>query len=70
MTPHFRTGEGGGRNKGGVPSIWTEDQTGILCGMVANGRSFADVAKALPFSQRQCSDRFKTIRRGFGWQAS
>lgn len=57
-------------NVGGAPSIWTDAQTDVLCEMVANDQSFADVAKALPFTQRQCGDRFKTIRRRYGWQAA
>lgn len=57
-------------NVGASPSIWTEKQTDALCEMVASGQSFADVAKSLPFTQRQCGDRFKTIRRRYGWQAA
>jgi hypothetical protein len=52
------------------PSLWTEAQTNALCDLIADGKTFADAAKAVPFSQRQCSDRFKTIRRGYGWQAA
>lgn len=52
------------------PTLWTDDQTATLCDMVAEEKSFAEIAKVLPFSQRQCSDRFKTIRRRFGAQAA
>jgi hypothetical protein len=52
------------------PSLWSKEDTDRLCDLVSQDAPFAEIAKVLPYSQRQCVDRFKTIRRGFGWQAA
>lgn len=56
-------------DKGGSLPTWPQEHTDRLCEIIADGGDFGDAAAVLPYTRRQCSDRFKTIRRGYGWQA-
>jgi hypothetical protein len=56
-------------DKGGSLDQWSQDDTNRLCDIIADGGTFDDCAAELPYTRRQCQDRFKTIRRGMGYQA-
>lgn len=46
--------------------IWSTDQSNELCAIIASGGSYVDAAAVLPFTRRQCQDRYKTLHRRKG----
>ncbi len=49
---------------------WPADEVNQMAGIIADGNSFGDVAKALGRSRSACIGRWRKVVRGLGWQAA
>ena len=73
MTNHIPIAERGRRN--GEPrqvrqSRWTEEESGQLADMIANGKTFGQAAMKIGRTRNSCIGHFnRVIRKNLGWQA-
>lgn len=58
-----------GMATGSVYDEWTDEETNMLCDLVADGVSISAAARRIGRSKNAAVGKFGRIRQSFGWQA-